>query len=122
MQTEENFLHLQKEEKTYRHYHWQLVKAFIEGFKMTTTEAHTMIGSNPANIQKNITQMHKYGLIYVAGFKQVGTTKARVWALRDNGQVDAERPQRSPNSERCRRYKQNKRALSGAVRLGLWGL
>jgi hypothetical protein len=69
-----------------------------------------------------IKAMKDAGLIYVCAYQAAERTRARVYALKDKSQKDAERPPRIDNATRCSRHRYNKKALSGEVRLGVWGL
>lgn len=105
-----------------RDYHWQLIKLLMSGEKLSALDMSNAVGCNRSNADRMVKLMRDYGLIYICGHEAIGTVLTRIYAWRDRGQEDAERPARMTHSDRCQKYRQTKRVLSGEVRIGIWGL
>ena len=103
-------------------FHWQLMRLLLDGHKLTSQEAADITGARRAHMDNVIKAMINADLIYVYGYQSKTRTRARVYALKDKNQPDAENPPRMDNATRCSRHRYNKKALSGEVRLGVWGL
>ena len=103
-------------------FHWQLMRLLLDGHKLTSQQAADMTGAGRAHMDNVIKAMMNADLIYIYGYQAAERTRARVYAVKDNNQPHAENPPRIDNATRCARHRNNKKALSGEVRLGVWGL
>jgi hypothetical protein len=103
-------------------FHWRLMRLLLDGHKLTSQQGADMTGANRAHMDNVFKAMRDAGLVYVCGYQSAGRTRARVYAVKDKSQEDVENPPRIDNATRCSRHRNNKKALSGEVRLGVWGL
>lgn len=103
---------------------WTIMRGLIEGIQFDQQSASEFCGCSLAHGQKIMQMLHDNGITYVARYKpaEKAGPPRMVYALKDRGQEDAERPQRMDNKTACARYRNKKGVMAGAVRLGIWGL
>ena len=101
---------------------FKLIHYLLQGNEVTAPLAVKVIGCSHAYGDRMVSLLHKEKIIYIHRYDCATRTRVRVFRLRDANQEDAVRPPTLSNTQRCASYRNTKKALSGAVRLGLFGL
>lgn len=109
---------------TWSSYPWAIIRGLIDGEQFSQATASEFCGCNRSHGQKIMRMLHKHGIVYIAKYApaEVRGQPTMVYALKDRGQEDVERPERIDNKIACLRYRTTKKVLAGEVRLGVWGL
>ncbi len=73
-----------------------------------------VVGIKERAILKCLADLHKMGLIRIAGWEKRGHHVIRVWGLKST-RVDAPKPPRISNADACRQYRLRKKVGLGSL-------
>ncbi len=88
---------------------------------LTNEELAEKLETSNEYARRILYRLHRAKVVCVADWRRTGTNgvPTKVWMI---GTKDVKQPPKLTASERSKRYRDNKRGLSGEVRLGLFGL
>jgi hypothetical protein len=101
---------------------YKLIHYLLQGNEVTAPSAVEVTGCSHAYGTRMLLLLRQEKIVYIHRYDSASRTRVRVFRLRDAEQEDAERPPVLSSKQRDARFRNTRKALSGSVKLGMFGI